>query len=63
MIKYAVMIEVDEGEWMYLTDENPFTYASKPRLFDDIHMAQAAAQLWNTGHVVEYKGNTEDVHS
>lgn len=63
MPRYAVMIEVDYGEWMYLSDENPFSYESKPRLFDDKRMAQAAALLWNTGHVVEYKGNTEDVHS
>lgn len=63
MTKYAVMFEVEEGEWMYLTEDNPFTYASKPRIFDDLRMAEAAALLWNTGYVVEYKDNKEDVHS
>ena len=63
MTKYAVMFEVEEGEWMYLTEDNPFTYASKPRIFDDLRMAEVAALLWNTGCVVEYKDNKSDVHS
>lgn len=63
MTKYAVMIEVDHGEWMYMSADNPFSYASKPLVFNDKRMAQAAALLWNTGHVVEYMGDTEDVHS
>jgi hypothetical protein len=63
MTKYAVMIEVDHGEWMYLSEDNPFSYASKPRIFNDRNMAEATALLWNTGYVVEYKGDTEDVHS
>jgi len=63
MTKYAVMFEVEEGEWMYLTEDNPFTYASKPLIFDDLRMAEAAALLWNTGCVVEYKDNKSNVHS
>lgn len=63
MTKYAIMIEVEEGEWMYVSEDNPFTYTSKPRLFDDRRMAEAAALLWNTGHVVEYKSGTHHVHS
>lgn len=54
MTKYAVMIEVDHGEWMYLTQDNPFTYASKPQVFETKEEAQEAAKNWNTGWVVEY---------
>lgn len=54
MTRYAVMIEVDHGEWMYLTQDNPFTYASKPQVFETKEEAQEAAKNWNTGWVVEY---------
>ena len=54
MTKYAVMIEVDEGEWMYLSEDNPFSYASKPQVFETREQAQEAANNWNTGWVVEY---------
>lgn len=54
MAKYAVMIEVDEGEWMYVSGDNPFTYASKPQVFETRSEAEEAAKMWNTGWVVEY---------
>jgi len=57
MPKYAVMIEVDEGEWMYLSEDNPFTYNSKPQLFDTRKEAKEAASKWDTGWVVEYASN------
>ena len=53
-MKYAVMIQVDEGEWMYVSADNPFDYNSKPLLFDTKEQAQEAAKEWNTGWVVEY---------
>ena len=62
MTKYAVMREVDEGELMYLSDDNPFTYNSKPRVFDTRELAQEAASNWNTGWVVEYARHRIDVH-
>jgi hypothetical protein len=58
MTKYAVMIEVDEGEWMYLSHDNPFTYYSKPCVFDTKQEADDAASKWNTGWVVEYNMET-----
>lgn len=54
MTKYAVMIEVDHGEWMYLSEDNPFSYKSKPLIFDTREQAQQAASRWNTGLVVQY---------
>jgi hypothetical protein len=59
MPKYAVMIEVDHGEWMYLSEDNPFSYDSKPQVFNTREQAQEAAKNWNTGWVVTY--NTETV--
>ena len=55
MTKYAVMIEVDEGEWMYLSKDNPFSYDSRPQIFDTREEAAEASSAWNTGWVVEYK--------
>ena len=54
MPKYAVMIEVDHGEWMYVSGMNPFSYADKPVLFETREEAQEVAKEWNTGWVVEY---------
>lgn len=54
MTKYAVMIEVDEGEWMYVSADNPFDYSSKPKVFATRAQAEEAAKMWNTGWVVEY---------
>ena len=53
-MKYAVLIQVDEGEWMYLSEDNPFTYESEPQIFETKEEAEAAAARWNTGRVVEH---------
>ena len=54
MRKYAVMYEVDYGEWMYATHENPFTYNSDPILFESFGLAEDYAKRFNTSTVVEY---------
>jgi hypothetical protein len=56
MTKYVVMFQVDLGEWMYASAENPFTYDSTPIVFLDKAKAEQHAKRWNTGVVVEYKG-------
>jgi hypothetical protein len=56
MTIYAVMFQVDLGEWMYASAENPFTYDSTPIVFLDKAKAEQHAKTWNTGVVVEYKG-------
>jgi hypothetical protein len=33
-MKYSVMVEVDIGEWMYASADNPFTYNSERIVFD-----------------------------
>lgn len=55
MAKYAVMIQVEEGEWMYVSEDNPFTYASKPQVFETREEANQVAKLWHTGWVVSYE--------
>jgi hypothetical protein len=47
------MFEVEEGEWMYASAENPFTYESKPLIFDSKDEAEVHAKKYNTGVVVE----------
>jgi hypothetical protein len=50
--KYAVMYEVDYGEWMYATHENPFTYNSDPILFESFGLAEDYAKRFNSSKVV-----------
>lgn len=54
MTKYAVMFEIEEGEWMYASAENPFSYNSMVRVFDTEQQATDHAKQWNTGRVVVY---------
>ena len=54
MRKYAVMYEIDYGEWMYATHENPFTYNSDPIIFESFSLAEDYAKKFNTSTVVEY---------
>jgi len=51
--QYLVMFEVEEGEWMYASAENPFTYESKPLIFDTKDQAEIHAKRYNTGIVVD----------
>ena len=54
---YSVMIEIDRGEWVYVPKENPFTTYSDPIMFDNKEDAEKEAANWNTGVVVERRGN------
>ena len=52
-VKYAVMIDFNEDEWMYVLDSNPSIEGVTPvKLFDTWEEAQAHARQWNTGRVV-----------
>jgi|TARA_R110000782_G_scaffold3535_4_gene12950 hypothetical protein len=51
--RYLVNVEVDEGEWMYATAENPFTYHSKPLIFETKGEAEAHLLRYNNAHVEE----------
>ena len=51
--RYLVNVEVDEGEWMYATAENPFTYESKPLIFETKGEAEAHVLRYNNAHVEE----------
>jgi len=50
---YLVTFEVDEGEWMYASNENPFTYDSKPIVFETKGAAEAYLLRYNNAYVVE----------
>ena len=51
--RYLVLFEVDEGEWMYATSENPFTVQSKPLIFETKGEAEAHLLRYNNAHVVD----------
>jgi hypothetical protein len=52
--KYAVWVEIDTNEGMYVSADLRFTYVNDPLLFDDKAAAEEHAKLWKTGKVVEY---------
>ena len=54
-MKYAVMIDVELGHFDYVR-ENPkvFTNLTPVKLYDTKEEAQAEANTWNTGRVVEW---------
>ena len=54
--RYLVMFELEEGEWMYASAENPFTYDSKPLIFDSKAEAEVHSLRYNTGIIVEQSG-------
>lgn len=56
-MKYGVMIKVDKGEWLYVSEDNPFTIYSSPLLFNNKEQAEEEAAKWNTGIVVEREGD------
>ena len=62
-MKYAVMIEIEMGEWSYVADENPFTIYSSPLLFNNREQAEEEATKWNTGVVVEREGEIRSFDS
>ena len=51
--RYLVTFEVDEGEWMYASAENPFTYDSKPLIFETKGEAEAYLLRYNNAHAAE----------
>lgn len=51
--KYLVMFEADDGEWLYASAENPFTYQSKPLIFESEVQANSHASKYSTYVVVE----------
>tara|TARA_B110000444_G_C18745693_1_gene550160 strand:- start:736 stop:993 length:258 start_codon:yes stop_codon:yes gene_type:complete len=51
---YAIHIEIDTGEYCYVTGKNPFTIHDAPLLFENKEEAESHAKLWNTGRVVPY---------
>jgi len=54
-MKYAVMIDIELGHSDYVR-ENPkvFTNLTPVKLYDTKEEAQAEANTWNTGRVVEW---------
>tara|TARA_R110000782_G_scaffold73065_1_gene146054 strand:+ start:114 stop:359 length:246 start_codon:yes stop_codon:yes gene_type:complete len=59
-MRYTVMFQVEEGEWMYASAENPFTYSSPALSFTTREEALVEAGKYNTGIVVEREGNIRE---
>ena len=59
MVRYAVWIEVDKGEWDYAREpkNGSWSDSSPVKLFDNKNDAEIEAHRWNTGQVVEYVVN------
>tara|TARA_B100001059_G_C17771733_1_gene548859 strand:- start:909 stop:1100 length:192 start_codon:yes stop_codon:yes gene_type:complete len=59
MVKYAVWLEIDKGEFDYVrtTNEgsNSWTETSPIKIFNTKEEAQQESNKWNTGKVVEYE--------
>lgn len=59
MVKYAVWLEIDKGEFDYVrtTNEgsNSWTITSPIKTFNTKEEAQQESNKWNTGKVVEYE--------
>ncbi len=53
-MKYAVMIEIDTGEWEYVRETNPFSNSTPVLLFNNKDLAEEECKQWNTGRVVEW---------
>lgn len=51
---YAVMFEIEEGEFVYDTGKQIFTNHDSPVIFKTKKEAQKQADKWNTGVVVSY---------
>ena len=51
--QYLVKFEVDVDEWAYASAENPFTYESKPLIFETKGEAEAHLLRYNNAYVVE----------
>jgi len=53
-MKYAVEIEIELGEYTLVRDKAVWSEEDQPAIFDTIKEAQAEANKWNTGVVIEY---------
>jgi len=54
-MKYAVMFEIEHGQWEYMRENTAVFDNNTPvKVFDLLAAAQAAADTWNTGRVVEW---------
>ena len=54
-MKYAVMFEIELGQWDYVRENRSmFTAMTPVQVFSSRAEAQAEADSWNTGRVVEW---------
>jgi len=54
-MKYVVEIEIELGEYTLVRDKAVWSEEDQPAIFDTIKEAQAEANKWNTGVVIEYR--------
>ena len=59
-MKYAVRIEIDHNEFMYVRDVLSPTYSNEPLPMETREEADLVAGQWNTSVVIELKDGTYD---
>lgn len=60
MSKWAIMIEPDPGEWIYVCEGNSWNTSSNPKLYDSKEDAIADSLVWNNPSVVKYHMPEQD---
>tara|TARA_R100001377_G_C3141403_1_gene92817 strand:+ start:195 stop:431 length:237 start_codon:yes stop_codon:yes gene_type:complete len=62
-MRYAVMFQIDENEWVYASSENPFDHNSPVVTFTTHEAASKEAGKYHTGVVVEKDGDLRELDS
>jgi len=59
-MRYAVMFQIEQDEWVYASGENPFTSSSPILTFNTHEAASEVAEKYNTGIVVQQEGELRE---
>jgi len=60
-MRYAVMFEVELGEWMYATGETMFDYNTPKLTFGSQAEAEEVRKTFNTGIIVPVEGKIREL--
>jgi|TARA_B100000497_G_C7522805_1_gene317579 hypothetical protein len=61
MTKWAIMIEPDPGDWIYVCEGMSWNTSSNPKLYDTKEDAIEASLIWNNPSVVPYHRPEEKI--
>jgi len=60
-MRYAVMFEVEEGEWMFATGQQVFDYNTPHLTFGSRAEAEEVRKTFNTGIIVPVDGEIREM--